>query len=134
VDSCGFSFWRGGRIGGGFVACRTGDAGVCRGGRLGDDVLAGLAGTASTRLTGGFGRWSVLNPVVSFLYGSGGGFGTSSSASCCCLREDTGTGNPFPSCAEASPFPLLALPPYPVCFGGGPKVSGSRRVVKGVDW
>jgi len=134
VDSFGCSFWRGGSTGGGLIACRTGDTGVCRGGRLGDDILAGLAVPPSTRLKGGLGRWSVLSPVVSFLYGSGGGFGTSSSTSCCCLREDVGTGNLFPPSAVASFVPLLALAPYPVCFGGAPKESGSLRVVKGVDW
>ena len=124
---------RGGRPGGGFVACRTGSCGVCLGGRLGDAVLggrlgdavrAGLSAPAPTRLTGGFGKLSVRRPVVSFLYGSGGGFGTSSSTSCSCLREGAGTGEPNPPCAGAAATALLALPPYAVCLGGGPNESG----------
>lgn len=124
VNSSGYSFWRGGRTGGGLPAVGrvgggaavTGEGACARPGRAGGGrPLAGGAGPGldvpvPVLRTGGGGRLSVRNPEVSLRYGPGGGLGSSSSASCgCVLYLGAGTGPPN----DPPPPPTLPPPTLP---------------------
>jgi hypothetical protein len=117
VYSSTFSFWRGGSLGG----------------RPGGFPLAGGTGGGIAAFgldVGGFGRFAVLSPVVSVLYGPCG-FGSCSALLCAssrsckrCLAEPGG--------AELGPPETGDAPG--MRFGGGAKVEGSFRVESGADW
>jgi hypothetical protein len=102
ANSFGFEFWRGGSGG--------------RGGRLGFGFVEGpvVDGDAAPgRKAGGLGRCAVLNPVVSGLYGAGGGLFASSSSllrasslSCSLCFADTADADDGPVGAGAAE-PLL---------------------------
>lgn len=163
MNSSGCSFILGGRAGGGAgalcaaaagCACLAGGACGCLAG-AGCACLAGTGGEATPLLgggaglapsplrSGGFGRLLVESPVVSVLYGPEG-FGGSSICCCCCcccscvsLLTGVPTTLPHPPPLAADPAGLVGVPfaPYhPLCFGGGPKESGSFRLVSGALW
>lgn len=111
-----FSVWRGGNLGGrpgGFpLAAGTG----------GDVAASGLN-------AGGFGRFAVLSPVVSVLYGPCG-FDSCSALLCAsslscnrCLAEPGGAALGPPETGDAPG----------IRFGGGAKVEGSFKVDSGAD-
>jgi hypothetical protein len=95
---------RGGRTGGGAemtpVVCRGGkDTGDCRGGSDTGDAVTGLGAPPIADRVGGFGRLSVLSPVVSVRYGTAG---LATSTSCSDWRgAGAGTRAPNPPVAAA---------------------------------
>ena len=106
-------------------------AGLLRAGGAG-----GGARLPSARLTGGGGRLFVAKPVVSVLYGKEGAGGFSSGACGSAFHLGAGTGPPNPPGGGGRGLvgevgvPEL-LPTTPVCFGGGPKLSGSFKALSG---
>jgi hypothetical protein len=110
-------------------------------GDAGDEMRGGVGGGASARRTGGLGKLSVRSPVVLALYGTGGSAAFSSSArrlsssSCSCLLLGAGTWLPHPLVWVVAELGVAGLLPWnEVCFGGGPKLSGSFKLVKGALW
>jgi len=90
VCSSGYSVCRGGsrggRLGGGFLAPTSAPTvplpkpDPALGGNDGEDGDGDADPVPSMRLTGGFGKLAVERPVVSVLYGAGGGLGLFSSS------------------------------------------------------
>ncbi len=109
-----------------FSVCRGGS----RGGRPGFGLDAGAGGgvAAFGLNAGGLGKFAVLSPVVSVLYGPCG-FDSCSALLCAsslsckrCLAEPGGAADPVTGEAPG------------IRFGGGAKEEGSFSVDSGADW
>lgn len=121
--------------GGGGAWARTGTAGDA-GAEFRAGGGGGVARLLSALRTGGFGRLSVVRPVVSVLYGRGGPLGFSSGGCCgSCFHLGVGTGLPSPPAGGRDLVGEVGVPALlPIaleCFGGGPKLSGSLKDAKG---